>query len=95
MSVCFVISAQNKCFGGVARLKAAVDDIKNEHENVIFLNAGDFYQGTIWYTNFKWQVVAQFANILNFTAMVNNFLISILSLLKILKILQKVLLSLE
>ena len=63
-------AVNNKCFGGVARLKAAVDDIKNEHENVVFLNGGDFYQGSIWYSNFKWRVVAQFAEILNFTAMV-------------------------
>ena len=63
-------AVNNKCFGGVARLKAAVDDIKNEHENVVFLNGGDFYQGNIWYSNFKWRVVAQFAEILNFTAMV-------------------------
>jgi len=57
------------CFGGVARLKKKVDDLKEEHENVIFVNAGDFYQGTIWYTKFKWEVVAKFANMLNFTAM--------------------------
>ena len=36
----------------------------------MFVNAGDFYQGTIWYTKFKWKVVAKFANMLNFTAMV-------------------------
>ena len=55
-------------------MKAAVDDIKNEHKNVVFLNGGDFYQGNIWYSNFKWKVVAQFAEILNFTAMVSKII---------------------
>ena len=59
-----------KCFGGIARLKKSVDDIKYSHENVIFLNGGDFYQGNIWFSLFKWEIVAKFAELLNFTAMV-------------------------
>ena len=46
-----------------------MDEIKIERNNVIFLNAGDFYQGNAWYTHFKWTIVAHFAEILNFTAM--------------------------
>ena len=61
---------KKKCFGGVARLKKAVDDLKKEHENVIFVNAGDFYQGTVLYTKFKWEIAVEFENMLNFTAMV-------------------------
>ena len=55
----------------MSRLKKTVDDIKEKHKNVVFVNSGDFYQGSIWYTSFKWEVVKEFANILNFTAMVN------------------------
>ena len=44
---------KGECFGGVARLKKAVDDITISHENVIFLNGGDFYQGNVWYTHFN------------------------------------------
>ena len=51
------------------RLVTAVRELREREQNVIFLNGGDFYQGNIWYTNFKWRVVAHFANILNFTAM--------------------------
>ena len=65
-----MFSEEKKCFGGVARLKKTVDDFKNRNENVVFVNGGDFYQGTVWYTSFKWHVVAQFANLLNFDAMV-------------------------
>jgi len=62
-------AAEEKCFGGVARLKKKVDDLKAQYDNVIFVNAGDFYQGTVFYTTFKWKVVAQFAKMLDFTAM--------------------------
>jgi len=58
-----------KCFGGLARLHKAVNDIRHKEENVLWLNAGDFYQGTIWYTQFKWRVVSQFNNALDFDAM--------------------------
>jgi len=58
-----------KCYGGLARLHKAVNDIRHKEENVLWLNAGDFYQGTIWYTQFKWRVVSQFNNALDFDAM--------------------------
>ena len=67
-----VFAATNECYGGVARLVSAVNAAKKEEENVVFLNGGDFYQGNVWYTHFKWRVVAHFANILNFTAMVSR-----------------------
>ena len=52
-------------------MKKAVHDIEEKDENVIFVNAGDFFQGNAWYTMFKSEAVTQFANILDFTAMVN------------------------
>jgi len=58
-----------KCYGGLARIHKAVNDIKHKEENVLWLNAGDFFQGTIWYTQFKWRVVSQFNNLLDFDAM--------------------------
>ena len=38
---------ENDCFGGVARLAYKKDEIMNQTENSIFLNAGDFYQGEL------------------------------------------------
>ena len=61
-----------ECYGGIARLKSAVDNYTQYNKNVVFVNGGDFYQGNIWYTIFKWKVVAQFAQYLKFDAMVNN-----------------------
>ena len=60
---------KGQCYGGLARLKRTVDNIKTERDNVIFLNGGDFYQGTVWYTHFKWRIVAHFAELMDFTAM--------------------------
>jgi len=57
------------CYGGIARLSQAVNDIKHQEKNVVWLNAGDFFQGTVWYTQFKWRVVAMFNNLLDFDAM--------------------------
>ena len=53
----------------MARLRRAVQDLKETTENVLWLNAGDFFQGTIWYTQFKWEVVSKFNNLLEFDAM--------------------------
>ena len=60
---------ENQCFGGVARLNYKKNEIMNSAPNSIFLNAGDFYQGTfnrtltinyfcylagtVWYTKFR------------------------------------------
>lgn len=57
------------CYGGVARIFSAVKKLREDESNVLWLNAGDFYQGTLWYTKFKWQPVVEFNNMLNFDAM--------------------------
>ena len=38
-------------------------------DTTIFLNAGDFYQGTLWYSKFKYEPMIEFGNHLNYTAM--------------------------
>ena len=60
----------DKCYGGIARLATAIKDVRNKDENVILLNAGDIFQGTVWYSEFKWRPMAKFTNILNITAAV-------------------------
>ena len=49
---------KGKCFGGIARLQTAVKKLRASDKNVLWLNAGDFYQGTVWYSHFKWKVRA-------------------------------------
>ena len=67
--------AANKCYGGIARLAAAIKEIRanatKENKHVILLNAGDIFQGTVWYSKYKWRQMARFTNILNITAAVS------------------------
>ncbi|XP_067124170.1 snake venom 5'-nucleotidase-like [Centruroides vittatus] len=60
---------EKSCYGGIARQVTAVRNIRNTEENVIFLNAGDYYQGTVWYTVHRWRAVAEFTNRLHHDAM--------------------------
>ena len=58
-----------KCFGGIARISSLVKEFKATEKKSIWLNAGDFYQGTVWYSKFKWRPLAQVNNLLDFDAM--------------------------
>lgn len=50
--------------GGIARVSTAVNRLIAERPNSIFLNAGDNFQGTIWYNVHRWNVTAVFMNML-------------------------------
>lgn len=49
-----------------------VKEIRSQLPNVVYLSGGDYYQGTVWYTMYKWEVVSKYVNILNHTAMVSR-----------------------
>jgi 5'-nucleotidase/UDP-sugar diphosphatase len=59
---------KGECFGGIARLKTAVDAEKkaaaDANQNVVLLSAGDNFQGSLYYTYYKSQVVSDFLNTL-------------------------------
>jgi len=58
------------CYGGIARIYSKQKEIRHKNpDTTIFLNAGDFYQGTLWYTKFKYEPMIKFGNHLNYTAM--------------------------
>ncbi|CAL4149301.1 unnamed protein product, partial [Meganyctiphanes norvegica] len=59
----------NRCFGGFPRIHSEVERIRAAYPNVLFLSAGDFFQGTVWYTVHKWRAMAYFLNLLNQDAM--------------------------
>lgn len=56
--------AAGECFGGIGRLKAAIDQQRSEMagSNVVLLSAGDMFQGSLYYTQFKSAIVADFMN---------------------------------
>ncbi|XP_039277321.1 apyrase [Nilaparvata lugens] len=51
---------ESTCVGGVSRIYSLTKKIKDQFSNTLVLNAGDNYQGTLWYTLFKWNVTAEF-----------------------------------
>lgn len=65
-----------KCYGGFARVSSVVKKYRREAENggpaVLFLNAGDTYIGTPWFSIFKHKVSSDFMNILKPDAMVHS-----------------------
>ena len=64
-------NAAGECFGGVARVKTMIDQLRTElaDENVIVLDAGDQYQGSLMYTTYKGDVEIEFMNQIGFDAM--------------------------
>ncbi|XP_066597557.1 apyrase-like isoform X2 [Prorops nasuta] len=61
--------AKKNCYGGIARVYTAVKQLKDERPNAIFLNAGDHFQGTMWYNVHRWNATAVFLNKLPHDAM--------------------------
>jgi 5'-nucleotidase/UDP-sugar diphosphatase len=55
--------------GGVARLKTLVEEIRGEADGVLFLDAGDQFQGTLFFTVGGADVVADVMNTLGYDAM--------------------------
>ncbi len=64
-------AAKNECFGGIARVKAAIDARRGElnGKNVLTLDAGDQFQGSLFYTTYKSAPIAEFMNGIGFDAM--------------------------
>ncbi|GLV36711.1 uncharacterized protein CBL_02454 [Carabus blaptoides fortunei] len=50
------------CVGGFSRVYTAVHALVKNRTNAIFLNAGDNFQGTLWYNQFGWNVTQYFLN---------------------------------
>lgn len=63
--------AKGACFGGSARLKTAVDAARKSAgtEPVILLDAGDQFQGSLFFTAYSGQVEAEMMNRIGFDAM--------------------------
>ncbi|XKL64907.1 hypothetical protein PGB90_004993 [Kerria lacca] len=64
---------ENKCYGGLARMKQAANEAiaaaKKQNISTIFLNAGDSFMGTPYYTLYKWRITASLIDSLGLDAM--------------------------
>ncbi|CAN7310961.1 5'-nucleotidase C-terminal domain-containing protein [Phyllobacterium sp. LjRoot231] len=64
---------KKECFGGIARVKAKIDErraaLSKDGGNVIVLDAGDEFQGSLFYTTYKGDDTAEFMNGIGFDVM--------------------------
>ena len=62
---------KGECFGGIARVKAKIDERRGalSGANVLVLDAGDQFQGSLFYTTYKGKDTAEFMNQMGFDAM--------------------------
>ncbi|KXN68189.1 Metallo-dependent phosphatase [Conidiobolus coronatus NRRL 28638] len=58
-----------QCYGGIPRLKATIDQLRREHPNSLLLDAGDQFQGTLFYSYYKGNVTVEIMNLLKYDAM--------------------------
>lgn len=65
---------EGKCFGGAARHKALIDKLKRENTNTLLLDAGDQFQGTMWFYYYGSELVSWAMNELGYDAMVSIFI---------------------
>uniref|UniRef100_W8BUB4 apyrase n=1 Tax=Ceratitis capitata TaxID=7213 RepID=W8BUB4_CERCA len=63
--------AGEECIGGYARTVYTVKRLLDEQkdQNPVYFNAGDSFQGTLWYNIGRWNVTSQFLNLLPADAM--------------------------
>ncbi|MFC7703269.1 bifunctional metallophosphatase/5'-nucleotidase [Plastorhodobacter daqingensis] len=65
--------AAGDCFGGVARLYTKInalrDSLVQDGQNVLVLDAGDQFQGSLFYTTYKGAAEAEFMEAIGFDAM--------------------------
>uniref|UniRef100_A0A8C7LP92 5'-nucleotidase n=1 Tax=Oncorhynchus mykiss TaxID=8022 RepID=A0A8C7LP92_ONCMY len=57
------------CFAGVARRFTKIQEIRSREKNVMLLDAGDQFQGTVWFNVYKGAEAAYFMNKLGYDAM--------------------------
>ena len=62
-------SPEKGCYGGYARVKSVIDETRPEHPDSLLLNVGDEFQGTLFYTFYKGEKIAEVLNELEFDAM--------------------------
>ncbi|KAI5865212.1 Metallo-dependent phosphatase [Durotheca rogersii] len=57
------------CYGGYARVKTVVDETRPGHPDSLWLNVGDEFQGTLFYSFYRGEKIAETLNQLGFDAM--------------------------
>ena len=63
-----VASGENTGIGGYQRIANYIDYVRANHENILLLDAGDYNQGTPYYTIFKGELEVKILNALGYDA---------------------------
>ncbi|XP_033634482.1 snake venom 5'-nucleotidase-like [Asterias rubens] len=63
------MNANGECYGGLARRVTKIQEIRNSTENVLLLDAGHQFQGSMWFYVYKGEATANFMNKLSYDAM--------------------------
>ncbi|MEP5728385.1 MAG: bifunctional metallophosphatase/5'-nucleotidase [Sulfitobacter sp.] len=63
-------NTEGKCFGGIGRMITAIDEARARGgENQVLLDAGDQFQGSLFYTQYGGEMAAEFMKQLDYDAM--------------------------
>ena len=62
----------SKCYGGVARRLTAINKVRQTHRNVLLMDAGDQFQGTIWFSYYKGNATKYFVRKLGYDVIVSK-----------------------
>jgi 5'-nucleotidase len=60
---------ENKCYGGVARIKSIVDEFRSKSDEIILVDAGDQFQGTLFFNLYGGIISADVMNTIGYDAM--------------------------
>ncbi|XP_002741914.1 snake venom 5'-nucleotidase-like [Saccoglossus kowalevskii] len=60
---------EGKCYGGAARFVTKINELKEQHDNVLVLDAGDQFQGTLWFYHYRGDAAARFMQTIGYDAM--------------------------
>ncbi|XP_077977085.1 snake venom 5'-nucleotidase-like isoform X2 [Glandiceps talaboti] len=60
---------EQKCYGGVPRIVTKVNELKGSTDNVLVLNGGDIFQGTLWFYLYEGKASSHFMNMIGYDAM--------------------------
>ncbi|RWS28195.1 5'-nucleotidase-like protein [Leptotrombidium deliense] len=58
-----------RCFGGIGKIVTKVRELRKQIPNLLFLNGGDTFTGTLYYSLFKWKLAADMVLRMRFDAM--------------------------
>lgn len=62
------LAEAGECFGGIARLASAIEERREAAENPLVLDAGDWFQGTLFFVQYGGSVAAEMINRIGFDA---------------------------